>query len=142
MSEQQTRVVYEFNAQTMVFQGEALAYRDPMEPGRWLAPQNSTEAAPPELAADEQAEQVAGAWVVRKKPAPVVDQAPKVDPKEVRRVQIGTQLDELDRKAVRSLREALIAQSKGQPLPAFAVKKLGELEAEAAALRTELAAIK
>ena len=128
--------VHEFDRDTGEHIGKGYAYRDPMEPGRWIMPPNATQDEPPKPAEGEGVKRQGGAWAIFKRPAPAVVQT--VDPKVKRRAQINGQLDEIDRKSTRSVRESLIAQAAGKPVPAFAVKKLGDLEAEAALLRAEL----
>lgn len=117
------------------------AYMDPREPGRYLIPRGATDVAPPALAVGEEAAHIDGAWVKRKKLDPVAAPADTMTPSQRRREQITQRLDAIDKASARSLRESLIEQSKGKALPAFAVKKLTDLEAEAVVLRAEMAGL-
>lgn len=131
--------VHEFDRDTGEHIGQGFAYRDQMEPGRWIMPPNATQDEPPKPAEGEGVKRQGGAWAIFKRPAPAVPAPePAIDPKVKRRAEINMRLDMIDRKSTRSVRESLIAQAAGKPVPAFAVKKLGDLEAEAALLRAEL----
>lgn len=114
---------------------------DPLDNMRYLIPRGATDVAPPQVAADEEAAHIDGAWVKRKKLPQVEVTGPAMTPAQVRRGQIMARLDAIDKASARSLREAIVAQSKGKAMPAFAVNKLDSMETEAVALRVEMAGL-
>lgn len=122
--------------------GKDKAPPDPRQPGRFLLPGNATTDAPPAPGAGQEAARVGGAWVLRAKLAKVEPDTPQATPGQLRASAINARLDAIDKASVRSLRESIAAQAKGQAVPAFAANKLATLETEAAALRLELAGIK
>lgn len=61
--------------------------------------------------------------------------------KPQRRAAIAARLAAIDAATVRPSREIAAALADGKPAPAFAKNKLATLEAEAAALRAELATL-
>lgn len=144
-SEREPLPIWHIDRETGALLAPGLARPDPLDPDNWLVPASATSTAPPALAAGEEAAFVAGAWVKRKKPAPVVEQpaaTPAPDPKVARKSEIRMRLDVIDRSSVRPLREALKALAEGKQPPAFVSNKIATLEGEAEQLRTELAAIK
>lgn len=95
-------------------------------PASWMA---STNLPPPAFAPATQGCFFRnGAWVI-------VDAVPDTTQ---RRAEILTRLAAIDTESIRPAREVSAALAAGQLAPAFSVSKLAALEAEAAALRTEL----
>ena len=121
--------------------GTSEATPDPLEAGRFLIPRTATTDAPPAPGAGQEVAMVGGVWVKRAKLAKV-DAGPQATPGQLRTAQINMRLEEIDKASARSLRESLVAQTKGQAVPAFAANKLANLETEAVALRLELVGIK
>lgn len=119
------------------FVGPALADANPMEPGAFLIPGGCVELEPPQVEPGKRYRNEAGAWVAEaiQEPQPEPEQAPD------RRAEILDQLAAIDAASIRPAREVAAALAEGKPAPQFAAAKLVQLEAEAAALRAELAAM-
>lgn len=134
--------VHEFDRETGEYIGQGFAYRDPMQAGRWIVPPNATQDEPPKPAEGEGIKREGEKWAVFTRPKPA-DPAPNqaAEPKVKRRAEINMRLEMIDRKSTRSVREWMLAQAAGKPAPAFVVKKLADMETEAAALRVELAGL-
>lgn len=63
------------------------------------------------------------------------------NPNQRRRAEIAEQLDDIDRRGARAVREIVAALAEAKPVPAFAKNKVKTLEADAEALRSELAGL-
>lgn len=66
---------------------------------------------------------------------------PKPDLKAQRRAEISAALAKIDSDSARPARAVAVALAAGQPAPAFDLTKLKTMETQAAALRTEAAAL-
>ena len=66
---------------------------------------------------------------------------PKPDLKAQRRAEISAALAKIDADSARPARAVAVALAAGQPAPAFDLNKLKTMETQAAALRTESAAL-
>lgn len=122
------------------FVGPVAADESPMEPGVYLLPAGCVDREPPAKVEQGKRYRTWGAgW--RGEDLPVSEPVPEIDPAEVRRGEVMMRLSEIDGETARPAREIALAFVAGKPAPAFAGNKLAALEAEAAALRAELAGL-
>lgn len=120
------------------FVGLALADESPLEPGVFLIPGGAVDAPAPEVPEGQRARWSGAGFVLEAIPQP---KAPEPPPPPARADVIRGRLYQIDAESVRALRATVSATGKGKPAPAFDVDKLVALEAEASALRAELAAL-
>lgn len=133
---------YDTDTLILIHAGESFADPDPLSPGMFLIPAGATPIEPiPEVEGKTRHfDKVSSVWFYRDVP-PEPPALPESDPKELRRAEIIGRLSAIDAASVRPQREVIAALAAGDPAPAFAVDKLAALEAEAAQLRAELAAL-
>lgn len=136
--------IWHYDTETLILihSGESYADKDPLSPGMFLIQAGATPIAPlPEAEGKTRHfDKVSSVWFYRDVP-PAPEAPPEPDPKDLRRVEIIGRLSAIDAASVRPQREVIAALAAGDPAPAFAVEKLAALEAEAAQLRAELAAL-
>jgi len=113
--------------------GAGVADPDPLQPGAFLIPAGAVTVAPPAVPEGRRARWNGAAWSLEVVPAPEPEPAP---PEPSRADVIVGRLYEIDAATVRPLR-AIAAGTAGQ----FDHDKLAALNAEAAALRAELATL-
>ena len=82
----------------------------------------------------------ADTWTIAPVPEPTPAPEP-VTPAEIRRAEIEAELTAIDAASARPLRAILVATTSGGTADAADTAKLAELEAQAKALRTELASL-
>ena len=95
---------------------------------------------PADVTAGSTYEPITGTWTI----APVPESAPApapVTPAAIRRAEIEAELTAIDAASARPLRAILTATTSGGTADPADVAKLAELEAQAKALRTELASL-
>lgn len=107
----------------------------PAPGGGYLVPLRAVLEAPPVIPPGYFAEYAGNSWRLKE------EQAPAEAPAMSREMEIRARLSAIDGAGVRPSREIAAALSTGAEAPAFAVAKLATLEAEAATLRAELAAL-
>jgi len=108
---------------------EGVADESPMEAGVYHIPAGATDIGPPTAPAGMEAVFNAGAWSLQAIPQPVIEPAaPQPTAAQLRRAEILAELALIDTKSVRPLREGDAA-------------RVATLNAQAAALRVELAAL-
>lgn len=122
------------------FVGPVVADESPLEPGVFLIPAGAVDRVPPTVEPGKRYRVWGASWRGEALPAPD-PLPPGPSAADIRRVEIVGRLDAIDRESVRALREVSIARNKGASVPAFAAGKLDALEADAAALRIELAGL-
>lgn len=118
------------------FVGPAVADACQREPGAFIIPGGCIELAPPQVEPGKRYRPEAGAWVAEDIPqleAPLPETVPD------RRAEIMDALAAIDTASIRPAREVAAALVAGKPAPEFPAAKLLQLEADAAALRQELA---
>ena len=118
------------------FVGPAVADACQREPGVFIIPGGCIELAPPQVEPGKRYRPEAGAWVAEDIPqleAPLPETVPD------RRAEIMGALAAIDTASIRPAREVAAALVAGKPAPEFPAAKLLQLEADAAALRQELA---
>lgn len=118
------------------FMGLANADESPREPGAFLIPGGCLDMEAPQVEPGKRYRQEGGAWVEEDVPPP---EEPKPLEEPDRRAQIMGQLAAIDAASIRPAREVAAALAVGEPTPEFPAAKLLQLEADAAALRQELA---
>lgn len=119
--------IHHYHPDTGIYQGSSDADADPLEPGRWLIPANSTTDAPPSVPAGQRAKWTGAAWALEAIPAPPPEPA-QPTAAEIRRGEILAALHRIDSKSIRALREGDAA-------------RVADWEANAATLRAELATL-
>lgn len=118
------------------FVGPAVADACQREPGVFIIPGGRIELAPPQVEPGKRYRPEAGSWVAEDIPqleAPLPETVPD------RRAEIMDALAAIDTASIRPAREVAAALVAGKPTPEFPAAKLLQLEADAAALRQELA---
>jgi len=118
------------------FVGPAVADACQREPGVFIIPGGCVELAPPQMEPGKRYRPEAGAWVEEDIPQP---EAPLPEMVPDRRAEIMGALAAIDTASIRPAREVAAALVAGKPAPEFPAAKLLQLEADAAALRQELA---
>lgn len=135
-----TKTVYLFDGIDRRFGGAFSAPVSPMEPGQYLIPTYSTEIEPPAELPEKTRHFIAGAWVYQAVPAAPAPGVPPT-PGQLRRAQIFEELAAIDENSVRPARAVSVALATNA-VPAVAdVDRLVMMEAQAAALRAELATL-
>ncbi len=120
------------------FVGLALADESPMEPGVFLLPGGTVDAPAPTVPQGQRAKWTGKAFALEDIPAPEPEPQP---PEPTRADVIRMRLNAIDMESIRPARAVAAAMASGQPAPAFDAAKLASLEAEAQALRQELASL-
>jgi hypothetical protein len=127
-----------------IYTCDSLADESPLEAGIFLMPANSTEVAPPEVTEGNQAIFIAGKWMVQAIPAPDQPVEPVLTEEELNeqaKANIQATLNKIDEQKIRPSSEIAAALASGQQAQSYSVNKLQTLEAQAATLRAQLAAL-
>lgn len=126
--------IYHFDESGLLL-GQGVADACPLEHGVFLIPAQATADAPPVIPSGKRARYSVGVWTLEAIPAPPV---PPVPPSaaQIRAGEIRERMLAIDADSIRSLR----AKSAGKGKPADDAK-LNALDAEADALRVELAGL-
>jgi hypothetical protein len=127
-----------------IYTCDSLADESPLEAGIFLMPANSTEVAPPEVTEGNQAIFIAGKWMVQAIPAPDQPVEPVLTEEELNeqaKANIQATLNKIDSEKIRPSSDIVAALAAGKPAPSYSVNKLQTLEAQAATLRAQLAAL-
>lgn len=133
--------VHHYHPETGLYTGTSDARPDPLDGNYWLCPASATFEEPPTPGQGQGVRRVLDRWELFDFP-PAPAPAPAPSPDALRAAAIAARLQAIDEQSARPLREVIKAQASGQPVPAFAVAKLGKLEDEANALRVELKGLK
>lgn len=132
--------IYHYDEQGR-FAGMSIAEADPMEPGKFLIPARATAVKPPEVSEGFEAVCDGEQWAIAKRQQkPLDDAGPSAE--DLRRLEIGEQLQEIDRQKIRPTADVVAALATSTEPPKMALSKLAALELQAAALRKELAGLK
>ena len=135
--------IHHYHPETGAYMGEGQADESPLEPGVFLIPAHATDTAPPAVKAGKTRTYSGGAWGQVTTPTPEPEPTPPAPPtpQELQRAAIAGELAKVDAASARPARAVAVALGQGKAAPAFDVAKLQTLEAQAASLRAELAAI-
>lgn len=131
--------IYHYHPVSGAYLGSGMADESPLEPGVWLIPAHATKVAPPVFGEGEQAVFDGSAWAV----LPIIAAAGNAaaDPTMDRRSQILVALQQIDSASIRPSRAIALAAVTGGTASASDIERLQQLEAQAQALRDELAAL-
>ena len=121
------------------FIGPAEAHESPLEPGVFLIPGGAVDREPPKaLQPGKRYRPWGTGWRGEDVPEPP---APEPIPEPSRADQIRGRLVQIDQESIRPARAVATALAARATVPTFDANKLATLEAEAAALRAELAGL-
>jgi hypothetical protein len=128
--------------------GPTVADESPLEPGVYLIPAGAIDRAPPKTIEPGKRYRPWGTgWRAEEIPAPEPQPAepqpaePQMSESDMQRAHIMGRLHQIDSESIRPARAVAAALAAGHKPPAFDLGKLETLEAEAASLRAELAAL-
>lgn len=125
------------------FVGTTTAEPSPLEPGVFLMPAGAIDRAPPKTIEPGKRYRPWGTgWRAEEIPEPEPQPAePQMSESDMQRAHIMGRLHQIDSESIRPARAVAAALAAGHKPPAFDLGKLETLEAEAASLRAELAAL-
>lgn len=122
--------IFNYHPDSADLVAESVADPDPLSPGMWLIPAHATPVEPMDTVPDGKVQRfdaVSSLWYLADVPQPEPEPVPPTA-EQLRRGEIITALATIDQKSIRALREGDAA-------------RIATLEAQAAALRAELAAL-
>lgn len=134
------KIVYLYDEITGQFLGVYAAPVSPLEPGKYLEPEMSTDIQPPMDFPEKTRHFIGGKWIYQAVP-PLAEPEAEPTPNQKRRAEILDELAKIDIDSVRPARAIALAMATATEPNQFDVDKLAMQESSATALRDELAGL-